>query len=68
MYSQEALQRALQERQGPANMQAQQGGMPMMPPELMQMLGNAQPAVQPIGNDQGMDPMQLIQMLLMQGQ
>lgn len=64
MFSQEALQRALQERQGPANMQGQEQ-MPMMPPELMQMLGGAQPAVQPMGGQ--MDPMQLIQMLL-QGQ
>lgn len=65
MFSQEALQRALQERQGVANVagQQQQG---VLPPELMQMLGNQQPAVTPIG-EQELDPRQLL-MMLMQGQ
>lgn len=88
MYSPDVLQRALQERQGAGNPAPADPGM--LPPELMQMLGNQQPAMQPIGQSnamgqmlgggppmpqnpamtpmggqqQEMDPMQLIMMLL----
>lgn len=70
MYSQDALQRALQERQAPQG-PPQMGGMEGLPPELMQMLqgGGQQSAmspVMPIGGQQPMDPMQLIQMLMQQ--